>query len=1012
MKRLWIFSFLLLASIWTAAGLYAQAVSFPASELLGRPTANSVTVNVMADSAIEAYFQYGLVSGAYTGQTPTISGEANKPIETVIGGLESDKQYYYRMVYRKVGDPSWTNRDEHSFRTQRAPGGTFVFTITSDSHLGQYGGQTADEKALHQQTLLNAGADKPDFHLDLGDTFAMDPSPLGTGMTEAEANAAYLIERPFMGLISGSVPILLAIGNHENEEGWNFDDVFTPPDQSLARVGLKYRKLYFPNPISDGFYSANTDPLPEAIGGDTNREDYYAWQWGDALFVVLDPYQYSMVWPSEGNSYGGEGQDGEVSGNRWDWTLGIKQYLWLKDTLENSKAKYKFVFSHQVTGGATIYGRGGVSAAPYFEWGGRNADGTWGWDLHRPASEGWTVPIHQLMVANGVNAYIHGHDHIYAAEELDGITYLEVPKPDDAGYAWQPYGYGYNENLYPGAFVLQNSGHIRVTVAPSGVTLDYVRAYLPGDGTNGVVAHTVTIPAGSGGNPPAAPSSLAATAASSAQINLSWQDHSSNESGFKIERKTGSGGTYAPIATAAANETSYSDAGLASGATYFYRIRATNADGNSAYSNEASATTSGSTAQPAAPSNLVATAVSSTQIDITWQDNSGNETSFLVERITAADTDYQYASVAAGSVSYSFTGLAPATAYLFRVSAFNAAGSSDYSNIASATTSAAVPAAPSNLAATAASATQVKLSWKDNSNNESGFKIERKTGTGGTYSQIATAAANATAYSDTGVSAGTTYYYRVRAYNANGNSAYSNEASATTPNPTTPPAAPSNLNAAAVSASQINLSWQDNSSDESGFKIERKTGAGGTYSQIATAAANATAYSDGSAASGTTYYYRVAAYNAGGNSAYSNEAQATTQSSPGGNLALNQTATADNQQTANPAKNGNDGSASTRWSANNYQANHWWKVDLGASYALTGTKVKFQYARNYKYKIEVSEDGSSWTVVADRTTTTSTAQTRQDSFGATGRYVRITYTRLPTYPYTMASHFEFEVYGN
>ena len=188
--------------------------------------------------------------------------------------------------------------------------------------------------------------------------------------------------------------------------------------------------------------------MPEAIGGDTNHEDYYAWTWGDALFVVIDPYHYSMTWPNdEGEGYGGEGQDGEASGDRWDWTLGIQQYLWLKHTLENSDATYKFVFSHHVTGGETNYGRGGIDAAPYFEWGGKNADGTWGWDTHRPASEGWECPVHQLMVDNGVTVYFHGHDHMYAREELDGIAYVECPKPDDAGYAWEPYGYGYNEDL-------------------------------------------------------------------------------------------------------------------------------------------------------------------------------------------------------------------------------------------------------------------------------------------------------------------------------------------------------------------------------------------------------------------------------------------------------------------------------------------------------------------------------------------------------------------------------------
>jgi phosphodiesterase/alkaline phosphatase D-like protein len=463
--------------------------------LLGRPTDVSVTANVIPDNDVEFYFEYGTGTGAYDANTTIFQCSADEPNEVVINGLDPNTQYFYRIVSREVGDSNWLAGDEYSFHTQRTPGSTFTFTITADSHLGQYGGQTADELALYEQTLLNVSADHPDFDIDLGDTFPMDPQPLGTGMTEAEADAAYLFQRPYLGNICHSIPFFLVLGNHENEEGWNFDDVFTPPDQSLAIVGIQARKKYFPNPVPDSFYSGNVDPLPEAIGGDTNREDYYAWQWGDALFVVLDPFQYTMIWPSEGTTYGGEGQDGEAQGTRWDWTLGIEQYLWLKDTLENSNAKFKFVFSHHVTGGNSPYGRGGIKAAPYFEWGGHNADNTWGWDIERPAAEGWGVPIHQLMVDNGVDAFFHGHDHIYAFEELDGIVYLECPKPDDAGYAWEPYGYGYTEGHYPDGYLIPNSGHIRVTVSPNDVKVDYVRSYLPGDGNNTEVAHSFTIEA-------------------------------------------------------------------------------------------------------------------------------------------------------------------------------------------------------------------------------------------------------------------------------------------------------------------------------------------------------------------------------------------------------------------------------------------------------------------------------------------------------------------------------------
>jgi subtilisin len=187
------------------------------------------------------------------------------------------------------------------------------------------------------------------------------------------------------------------------------------------------------------------------------------------------------------------------------------------------------------------------------------------------------------------------------------------------------------------------------------------------------------------------------------------------------------------------------------------------------------------------------------------------------------------------------------------------------------------PNPPSGLSGSASSASVIALNWTDNSSNETGFKIERKTGVSGTYSQIATVGANVTTYSNTGLSEGTTYYYRVRAYNLVENSSYSSEVSATTL-----PAAPSGLSASAASTSQIDLIWTDNSGVEAGFRIERKTTAGGTYSEIATVAANTTKYSDTGLGASATYYYRVRAYIASGNSSYSNEIGAATPAPPSG----------------------------------------------------------------------------------------------------------------------------------
>jgi hypothetical protein len=196
------------------------------------------------------------------------------------------------------------------------------------------------------------------------------------------------------------------------------------------------------------------------------------------------------------------------------------------------------------------------------------------------------------------------------------------------------------------------------------------------------------------------------------------------------------------------------------------------------------------------------------------------------------------------------------------------------------------PLAPSNLNATAVASHEIDLSWMDNSNNESGFKIERCTGIksactlDSSFGQIAQVGAGVTTYADTTVAAVTTYTYRVRAFNAGGNSPYSNSAEATTLSEAVP-AAPSNLTATPTNRrpvdSFVDLQWQDNSNNETNFDIERCVGAGCIdFSPLATVGANVTTYHDAPTLRRITYVYRVKAANGATDSGYSNTASATT----------------------------------------------------------------------------------------------------------------------------------------
>ena len=193
------------------------------------------------------------------------------------------------------------------------------------------------------------------------------------------------------------------------------------------------------------------------------------------------------------------------------------------------------------------------------------------------------------------------------------------------------------------------------------------------------------------------------------------------------------------------------------------------------------------------------------------------------------------------------------------------------------------PNAPTSLVATTSSSTQINMIWTDNSSDETGFEVERSAnGTTG-WTLIASPSTNINSYYNTGLTPSTQYFYRVRAVNANGNSAYSNVADATTSAPpSTPPTAPTSLTATAASSSAINIAWTDNSSDETGFELERSANGTTGWTLITTKAANVTTHSDTGLTAETAYYYRLRAVNAAGNSSYSNTDDATTLASGGG----------------------------------------------------------------------------------------------------------------------------------
>jgi titin len=375
-----------------------------------------------------------------------------------------------------------------------------------------------------------------------------------------------------------------------------------------------------------------------------------------------------------------------------------------------------------------------------------------------------------------------------------------------------------------------------------------------------------------------APSNTNTVAVSESRIDISWQDNSPNESGFEVHRSTaGASGAFALLATTGAGVTSHSEAGLTPSTQHCYKVRAfKRADGKTSYSDfsTTACATTPAPPVPTAPSGADAKPANSTSVDVRWIDNATNEDGFRVERSLDLGSNWATVRTVGANVTSSLDGGRSSEQQVcYRVIAFNAGGDSPPSNTDCTTP----PAAPSGLTATGTSQPAIDLAWMDNSVVEDGYEV-RRAPEGMAYSTLADLPASSTTYRDVAVTSDARYSYMVRAKKDGGFSDNSNIASAIVPSG--PPNAPSEATATPWSSTEVSTRWIDNSTNETGFHVERSTDGGARWETAGTKESALGGFTDGGRTPEQQVCYRVIASNSLGDSPPSNTACTTPPAGP------------------------------------------------------------------------------------------------------------------------------------
>ncbi len=365
------------------------------------------------------------------------------------------------------------------------------------------------------------------------------------------------------------------------------------------------------------------------------------------------------------------------------------------------------------------------------------------------------------------------------------------------------------------------------------------------------------------------------------QATISWTDTGVGVTGYSIERKSDTE-NYGVVTVTAPDARSWTDKNLRQGVIYTYRIKAISANNSSEYSDAVSTDSK----YTGAPSNLTLDINPDNTVKLTWTDNSSIEDEYQIWRLDSnSSTWYKWAVVAPDTTSY-IDKISPNVTYTYMVRYHVNSTNTDSQFTFPVSTSIVQPAAPSYLSYSLFNNNNsLLLTWGDMSSNEDGFKIERRTGYGGAWTQIASVSSGVTWYYDTNLAPNTQYFYRVKSFyiypkdskDPTKQKEYSAPSYEIEVN--TGITSPVDLTFDAPASDTVKLKWECNAPNVAGYRIERRyASSGSAYTLLATVSKDTKSYVDQSTASNTQYVYRVGAYTATGVTSYSGEITLSTKS--------------------------------------------------------------------------------------------------------------------------------------